>query len=115
MQLIFGKLYTFYPSKWVFLAGLLVFEIGSLICAVAPTSNALIVGRCIAGLGGAGLFSGCLIIVATTVPLRIRPIYMGLVSSMHAIASVAGPLYVPLSIRTLTVLIQVSRLEWEVH
>ncbi|CAG8221631.1 unnamed protein product [Penicillium salamii] len=92
MQLIFGKLYTFYPSKWVFLAGLLVFEIGSLICAVAPTSNALIVGRCIAGLGGAGLFSGCLIIVATTVPLRIRPIYMGLVSSMHAIASVAGPL-----------------------
>ncbi|CAG7933235.1 unnamed protein product [Penicillium olsonii] len=92
MQLIFGKLYTFYPSKWVFLAGLLIFEIGSLICAVAPTSNALIIGRCIAGLGGAGLLAGCLIIVATAVPLRIRPIYMGLVSSMHAVASVAGPL-----------------------
>lgn len=95
MQLVFGKLYTFYPSKWVFLVGLVIFEIGSLICGVAPTSNALIVGRTISGLGAAGLFSGCLIIVATAVPLRVRPIYMGLISSMHAVASVAGPLWVP--------------------
>ncbi|KAE8147434.1 major facilitator superfamily domain-containing protein [Aspergillus avenaceus] len=51
VQLIFGKLYQFYPSKWVFLVGLLIFEIGSLICGIAPTSNALIVGRTIAGLG----------------------------------------------------------------
>ena len=107
MQLIFGKLYTFYPSKWVFLAGLLIFEIGSLICAVAPTSNALIIGRCIAGLGGAGLLAGCLIIVATAVPLRIRPIYMGLVSSMHAVASVAGPLYVLSNIHSSTTLTEV--------
>ena len=92
VQLIFGKLYKFYPSKWVFLAGLLIFEVGSLICGVAPTSSALIVGRSIAGLGAAGLFSGCIIIVTTTVPLRVRPIYMGLISSMHAVASVAGPM-----------------------
>ncbi|KAJ5343676.1 major facilitator superfamily domain-containing protein [Penicillium brevicompactum] len=92
MQLVFGKLYTFYPSKWVFLVALLIFEIGSLICGVAPTSDALIVGRAISGLGAAGLFSGCLIIVATAVPLPVRPIYMGLISSMHAVASVAGPL-----------------------
>ncbi|PYH97029.1 MFS transporter [Aspergillus ellipticus CBS 707.79] len=92
VQVIFAKLYQFYPSKWVFLAGLLIFEVGSLICGVAPTSAALIVGRSIAGLGAAGLFSGCLIIVSTAVPLRIRPLYMGLISSMHAVASVAGPI-----------------------
>lgn len=33
----------------------------------------LIVGRAVAGMGGAGLFSGALIILANTVPLRQRP------------------------------------------
>ncbi|KAJ6145598.1 HC-toxin efflux carrier TOXA [Penicillium chermesinum] len=92
VQLMFGKLYTFYPSKWVFLCALLIFEVGSVVCGAAPTSDALIVGRCVAGLGAAGLFSGALIIVNTTVPLRVRPMYIGLVSSMHAVASVAGPI-----------------------
>ena len=89
---MFGKLYTFYSSKWVFLVAILIFEVGSVVCGVAPSSTALIVGRSISGLGAAGLFSGAIIIVTTAVPLRIRPVYMGLVSSMHAIASVAGPM-----------------------
>lgn len=89
---MFGKLYTFYSSKWVFMAGMLLFEVGSAVCGAAPSSTALIIGRSIAGLGGAGLFSGALIIINSTVPLRVRPIYLGIVSSMHAIASVAGPM-----------------------
>ncbi|KAJ5658307.1 Efflux pump [Penicillium longicatenatum] len=92
VQLMFGKLYTFYSSKWIFITALSIFEVGSVVCATAPTSTALIVGRAVAGLGSAGLFTGALIIVNTLVPLRIRPIYIGLVSSMHAIASVAGPI-----------------------
>ncbi|GAM38381.1 hypothetical protein TCE0_033r09058, partial [Talaromyces pinophilus] len=41
-----------FPLKWVY------FELGSLICAVTPNSPALILGRAIAGLGSAGVFSG---------------------------------------------------------
>jgi len=92
VQLLFGKLYTFYSDKWVFISALGIFEIGSLLCAVAPNSPALIIGRAIAGIGAAGLFSGAIIIIANTVPLRIRPIYIGILSSMHSIASVAGPI-----------------------
>ncbi|KAJ5180495.1 MFS transporter [Penicillium capsulatum] len=92
VQLLFGKLYTFYSTKWMFLLGLLVFEIGSLVCGLAPNSTALIIGRSIAGLGGAGIFSGAIIIIATALPLRIRPIYTGLLASMHGVASVAGPI-----------------------
>ncbi|KAJ5115390.1 MFS transporter [Penicillium alfredii] len=92
VQLMFGKFYTFYPAKWVFLSGLFIFELGSLICGVAPTSTALIVGRSVAGLGAAGIFSGAIIIIASTVPLRIRPIYTGILSSMHGVACVAGPI-----------------------
>ncbi|KAJ7250375.1 DHA14-like major facilitator [Mycena rebaudengoi] len=91
-QLLFGKFYSFLSIKWVYIFAILVFELGSLICGVAPNSTALIVGRAIAGLGSAGIFSGALIIVANTVPLTKRPMYTGLIGSMYGIASVAGPL-----------------------
>ncbi|QIW97517.1 hypothetical protein AMS68_003035 [Peltaster fructicola] len=91
-QLFFGRLYTFFNVKLVFLVAVGLFELGSLICGAAPTSNALIIGRALAGLGSAGLFSGALIIMAHIVPLRQRPIYIGLAGSMYGIASVAGPL-----------------------
>lgn len=91
-QLIYGKIYTFYSLKWTFLSAIGVFELGSLICGVAPNSETLIIGRAIAGLGCAGIFSGALIILAHSVPLRKRPIYTGLIGAMYGIASVAGPL-----------------------
>jgi predicted MFS family arabinose efflux permease len=50
--------------KTVFLIAIGVFELGSLICAVAPSSTALIIGRAIAGMGVGGIFSGALVIIA---------------------------------------------------
>ena len=91
-QLLFGKFYTFFSIKWVFLTGIAIFEIGSLICGVSPNSTALIVGRAVAGLGAAGIFSGALIIIAYSVPLVKRPIYTGLIGAMYGVASVVGPL-----------------------
>ncbi|KAI8632696.1 putative efflux pump [Xylariaceae sp. FL1651] len=92
LQLFFGKLYTFLSLKWVFVTAITIFEIGSLICGVAPNSTALIVGRAIAGIGSAGIFSGALLILANSVPLPKRPAYTGILGAMYGIASVAGPL-----------------------
>ncbi|KAJ6579472.1 DHA14-like major facilitator [Mycena vulgaris] len=91
-QLLFGRFYSFLSMKWVYITAISIFELGSLICGVAPNSNTLIVGRAIAGLGSAGIFTGALIIVANTVPLGKRPMYTGLIGAMYGIASVAGPL-----------------------
>ncbi|CZS94684.1 probable DHA14-like major facilitator; ABC transporter [Rhynchosporium graminicola] len=91
-QLLFGKFYTFFSIKYVYLVAIGIFEVGSLICGVAPNSTALIVGRAVAGLGSAGIFSGALIIVAYSVPLVKRPMYSGFIGAMYGIASVAGPL-----------------------
>lgn len=76
----------------MYLSALFIFEVGSLICGVAPNSTALIIGRAIAGIGSAGIFSGAILIITVSVPLRQRPAYMGLIGGMYGIASVAGPL-----------------------
>jgi MFS family permease len=69
-----------------------LFEVGSLICGVANSSLTLIMGRAVAGIGSAGIFSGALIILAHSVALEKRPMYSGFIGSMYGIASVAGPL-----------------------
>lgn len=48
-QSTWGKAYKFFPLKTTFLVSIGIFELGSLICAAAPNSTALIVGRAIAG------------------------------------------------------------------
>ncbi|KAH8816906.1 major facilitator superfamily domain-containing protein [Xylogone sp. PMI_703] len=91
-QLIYGRLYTFYDIKLIYLIAMFIFEVGSLVCGVAPNSSALIVGRAIAGLGGAGIFSGAMLIISKTVPLQQRPTYTSLIGAMFGIASVIAPL-----------------------
>ncbi|KAF5984804.1 putative DHA14-like major facilitator [Fusarium bulbicola] len=91
-QLLFGKLYTLFDIKWVFIIATVLFEVGSAICGAAPTSEALIVGRAIAGLGSAGIFQGAMIIIAYSVPLEKRPMYNGMFGSVYGVASVIGPL-----------------------
>ncbi|KAF8176240.1 major facilitator superfamily domain-containing protein [Mycena galopus ATCC 62051] len=91
-QLLWGRFYSFLSIKWVYITAISIFEIGSLICGVAPSSAALIVGRAIAGVGCAGIFSGALIIISHSAPLEKRPMFTGLLGSTYGIASIAGPL-----------------------
>ncbi|KAK8001079.1 SGE1 [Apiospora marii] len=92
LQLPMGKIYTFFRTKWVFLAAILVFEVGSTICAAAPNSTAFIVGRAISGVGGAGLTAGGQMVFVDLLPLEKRPKYQGFLGATFGIASIAGPL-----------------------
>ncbi|EWC47542.1 hypothetical protein DRE_03162 [Drechslerella stenobrocha 248] len=92
LQPSFGKVYTYFSVKWTFLIALAIFEVGSVICASAPSSSAFIIGRAIAGIGASAIFSGGMTIIGFTVPLRKRAIYIAALSSMFGISSVIGPL-----------------------
>ncbi|KIX94903.1 uncharacterized protein Z520_09213 [Fonsecaea multimorphosa CBS 102226] len=92
LQPSFGKIYTYFNVKWTYMLALFIFEVGSVLCGAARNSTMLIVGRAVAGVGAAAIFSGGMTIVAYSVPLRKRPLYIGLLSSMFGIASVVGPI-----------------------
>ncbi|KAI8635587.1 major facilitator superfamily domain-containing protein [Xylariaceae sp. FL1651] len=89
---LYGKIYRIFDIKYTFLGAVALFELGSLVSAVAPNSTAFIIGRAIAGLGTAGLFSGSIVILSYSLPLRKRPILFGAFGGIWGIASVAGPL-----------------------
>lgn len=91
-QVSAGKIYKYYDLKWTFLVSMLIFEAGSVLCGAAPNSKTLIVGRAIAGLGGAGLSVGGTSIISLAVAPVKRPMMMGLVGATYAIAAVLGPL-----------------------
>ncbi|KAJ2901662.1 putative mfs aflatoxin efflux protein [Zalerion maritima] len=91
-QLMFGKLYTFFAVKGVFLAAIILFEVGSAVCGAAPSSVAFIVGRAIQGVGAAGIFAGAVVVIVYAVPLHRRPLFQGAFGAVFGIASVAGPL-----------------------
>ncbi|KAI2784276.1 MFS general substrate transporter [Daldinia loculata] len=92
LQPSYGKIYRIFDIKYSFLGAIALFELGSLVSAMAPSSTAFIIGRAVAGMGSAGLFSGSVVILSYTLPLRRRPLMFGMFGCMWGIASVAGPL-----------------------
>ncbi|KAI1851283.1 hypothetical protein JX265_012304 [Neoarthrinium moseri] len=90
-QAFWGRAYKYFSLKIAFLTCIGIFELGSLIAALSPTSAALIVGRAIQGVGGAGITSGCFTILAfITPPKRLHAIF-GLSSTVWSLSSVLGP------------------------
>jgi MFS family permease len=65
---MYGKLYAELDVKWLFLSAVAIFEIGSIVCAAAPSSAALIVGRAVAGLGSAGITTGAMTVSGSGMP-----------------------------------------------
>ncbi|KAK8017349.1 MFS general substrate transporter, partial [Apiospora rasikravindrae] len=90
-QPLFGNLYKLFNNKMVYMASLLIFEVGSIVSATAPRSNALIAGRAVLGLGAAGLLQGALAIIGLVVAVDKVPLYIGIVVSSMGFSTCAGP------------------------
>lgn len=91
-QPLWGKAFKYFPLKNVYLAAFAIFELGSLLCAVAPSSAAFIVGRAIAGVGAGGMSSGGYTLLAFISEPRKRPMFTGVIGASYGTASVVAPL-----------------------
>jgi len=91
-QFVFGKAYTLFSVKRVFLLANAISIAGSLLCGTATTSTMLVIGRAVAGLGSAGLLSGCFVILVQSIPLRRRPMFVAVMGGIEGVATLAAPL-----------------------
>ncbi|MEV7678228.1 MFS transporter [Streptomyces sp. NPDC088341] len=88
---VYGKLSDTFGRKPVLIAGIVLFLIGSLLCATAWSMASLIAFRVVQGLGGGALQGTVQTIAADLYPLKERPRIQAKLSTVWATSSVAGP------------------------
>ncbi|NWD73389.1 MFS transporter [Pseudomonas gingeri] len=69
----------------------LVFMLGGLICALAPSMPIMVTGRSIQGFGGGMLLALCYSMIQLVFEERLWPRAMALVSGMWGVATLVGP------------------------
>ncbi|PVH16404.1 uncharacterized protein CXQ87_004695 [Candidozyma duobushaemuli] len=89
---VWGKLSIIFGRKSTMIVAVVLFEAGSLMCALADSMDVLIGGRVLAGVGGGGIQTMTFIIITEILPIQRRPLGMALLGCTFAVASVLGPL-----------------------
>ena len=88
---LYGKLGDIYGRRYLFLAAISIFMIGSVAAGMATSMFELAAFRALQGIGGGGLFSLALTIVADIVPPRERAKYQGMFLAVFGTSSLVGP------------------------
>jgi len=89
---IYGKLSDLYGRRPLFVSAIAIFLLGSIICGAAQSMVMLIGGRAIQGLGGGGLISLTMTIMADLVPPRERGRYQAYFSTIWTVSTLGGPM-----------------------
>jgi EmrB/QacA subfamily drug resistance transporter len=90
--LLGGSLGDRYGRRRVFVLGIGLFTLSSLLCALAPTVELLIAARLLQGIGGALLTPGSLSMIESSFQPSDRSRAIGAWSGMSGVASALGPL-----------------------
>ncbi|KAL4977126.1 major facilitator superfamily domain-containing protein [Aspergillus desertorum] len=91
LVLPWSKAYATYNAKCLYIGCTILFMAGSALCGAAPTMNAMIVGRAMAGAGGSGMYFGVLTQLSVNTTVSERPFYIGLTAVSWGIGTVTGP------------------------
>ena len=89
---IYGRLSDLYGRRPVVLVSVAIFIGASLLCALSRTFPELIAARVLQGVGGGGLRSMALVVIADLVPPRERGRYQGYFAGVMTTANALGPI-----------------------
>ena len=87
-----GRLGDMFGRKRVFLAGMVLFAVGSVVSGAAGDQDALILGRILQGAGAAPMLPLSLALVCNVFPAEEQPRALGIWAAVSAIALAIGPL-----------------------
>ena len=93
LMLIGGALGDRFGRKRTLGAGVAVFSISSLACALAVSPSMLVAARCIQGIGGALMVPGSLALITAEYPQNERGAAIGTWSAAIALAAAIGPVF----------------------
>ncbi|MGW1076461.1 MFS transporter [Streptomyces sp. NPDC002537] len=88
---LFGKLSDLYGRKRLYMASIVIFLAGSLLCGLATSMYQLAAFRAVQGVGGGGLAALAFAIMGDILTPELRARYQIYFSSVSAVAGVAGP------------------------
>ncbi|EIN10661.1 vacuolar amino acid permease [Punctularia strigosozonata HHB-11173 SS5] len=91
---LYGRLSDILGRKGAMLLGLTFFGLGTIACGLAPSMEALIAARAVAGMGGGGsVHSVSSVAVTDLIPLKQRGLYQGMANILFGLgAGLGGPL-----------------------
>jgi EmrB/QacA subfamily drug resistance transporter len=92
LMLVGGKVADAYGRRLIFVVGIVVFTVASLLCGLAGSSEMLIGSRVLQGAGAALMNPATLSIIAATFPPRERGTAIGIWAGTSALALAIGPL-----------------------
>ncbi|WP_223732741.1 MDR family MFS transporter [Streptomyces purpurogeneiscleroticus] len=88
---LYGKLSDIHGRRPVYLVAILLFAAGSLLCGFAASIHQLAAFRALQGLGGGGLMSLAMTVIADITSPRERGRYQGWFMAVFAGSSIVGP------------------------
>ncbi|KAI1170866.1 MFS general substrate transporter [Nemania sp. FL0916] len=91
VQPIYGQLADLWGRRWLMIGAVGIFTVGSGICGGATSTDILIAGRTIQGLGAAGINMLVELILCDLLPLRERGQFFGGLFLFIILGSVLGP------------------------